>query len=646
MRSSIIDTPRKGLQEDQLGIEAYKNGLTSFISTAQTPLTIAIQGEWGSGKTSLMNYIKHDLCNSQTSFHGIWINTWEYSLLTDEYTSMTNIIQSIITSVIKVLEIDKNQNIEALKRKAIGFFKSAVKTATKAGANIATGGIVGDATDNFFQTDIKDSSLKDLHSELQEQINKSVEKNNKKGFLFFIDDLDRINPPVAVKILELLKNIFDLENCIFLLAIDYDIVVKGLEPKFGIKTQSNEREFRSFFEKIIQLPFTMPVGQYKVNSLIIDGLKEVSYFDNEITDEIEKYIVSISSLTVGSNPRSIKRLLNSLSLVKSITKSVNEDYTLNVLEELVNIGVFSIQISYPLVYKALEKFPNFIEWGDNVIEEFKLKKIDKEVKTLIEKTDLFDEEWEQVLYQLCQSDKFLGNRAAKISKLLNLLLEIINNYVQEHRDELDNISLEDIMTNAIQVSAVTSYSDNETTQKVQEVHKSTFLRSLKNKIQNSLISKCKENDIQISYNQKRIQSNLTFMIKKGKHNYRLDISLTSDSKQYYIKSTFGCWFYIKSVHNDFQRNLDEGEAKRKNARVRFENAVTVLNDLEAKSANSIKYYNWTSKNYHHNTLWFQMVVNTSNVWNFVNNPEDIENFIINIVDFLNTTKEIKIVDLE
>lgn len=646
MRSSIIDTPRKGLQEDQLGIEAYKNGLTSFISTAQTPLTIAIQGEWGSGKTSLMNYIKHDLCNTQSSFHGIWINTWEYSLLTDEYTSMTNIIQGIITSVIKVLELDKNQNIEALKRKAVGFFKSAVKTATKAGANMATGGIVGDATDNFFQTDIKESSLKDLHAELQEQINKSLEKNNKKGFLFFIDDLDRINPPVAVKILELLKNIFDLENCIFLLAIDYDVVVKGLEPKFGVKTQSNEREFRSFFEKIIQLPFTMPIGQYKVNSLIIDGLKEVSYFDNEITDEIEKDIVSISSLTVGSNPRSIKRLLNSLSLVKSITKSVSEGYTLNVLEELVNIGVFSIQISYPLVYKALEKFPNFIEWGDDVIEEFKLKKIDTEVKTLIEKTDLFDEEWEQVLYQLCQSDKFLGSRAAKISKLLNLLLEIVNNYVQEHRDELDNISLEDIMTNAIQVSAVTSYSDNETTQKVQEVHKSTFLRSLKNKIQNSLISKCKENDIQISYNQKRIQSNLTFMIKKGNHNYRLDISLTSDAKQYHIKSTFGCWYYIKSVHNDFQRNLDEEEAKRKNARARFENSVTVLNNLEAKSVDAIKYYNWNSKNYHHNTLWFQMVASTSNVWSFVNNPEDIEKFITNLVDFLNATKEIKIVDLD
>ena len=43
-----------------------------------------------------------------------------------------------------------------------------------------------------------------------------------------------------------------MPNCVFVLAIDYDVVVKGLESKFGKKTEENEREFRSFFDKIIQ----------------------------------------------------------------------------------------------------------------------------------------------------------------------------------------------------------------------------------------------------------------------------------------------------------------------------------------------------------------------------------------------------------
>jgi hypothetical protein len=41
---------------------------------------------------------------------------------------------------------------------------------------------------------------------------------------------------------------------VFVLAIDYDVVIKGLEPKFGKFSEKNEREFRSFFDKIIQFP--------------------------------------------------------------------------------------------------------------------------------------------------------------------------------------------------------------------------------------------------------------------------------------------------------------------------------------------------------------------------------------------------------
>ena len=43
-------------------------------------ITIGIQGEWGSGKTSLINSIYHEFENSP-QYKQIWINSWEYSLL-------------------------------------------------------------------------------------------------------------------------------------------------------------------------------------------------------------------------------------------------------------------------------------------------------------------------------------------------------------------------------------------------------------------------------------------------------------------------------------------------------------------------------------------------------------------------------------
>ena len=55
--------------------------------------------------------------------------------------------------------------------------------------------------------------------------------NAYKKIVIYVDDLDRVEPRDAVKILELLKNIFNLKHCVFVLAIDYQVVVKGLRDK-------------------------------------------------------------------------------------------------------------------------------------------------------------------------------------------------------------------------------------------------------------------------------------------------------------------------------------------------------------------------------------------------------------------------------
>ena len=54
-KSSIIDVPRQPNQEDLFGIQVYQDALIEYIKYTGTPITIALQGEWGSGKTSLMN---------------------------------------------------------------------------------------------------------------------------------------------------------------------------------------------------------------------------------------------------------------------------------------------------------------------------------------------------------------------------------------------------------------------------------------------------------------------------------------------------------------------------------------------------------------------------------------------------------------
>ena len=79
----IVDEALSQGGEDSLEISAYKDALVDFIKRTDTPMTIGVQGEWGSGKTSLLNQLWHSLEESNDKddeiedFKQIWINSWE-----------------------------------------------------------------------------------------------------------------------------------------------------------------------------------------------------------------------------------------------------------------------------------------------------------------------------------------------------------------------------------------------------------------------------------------------------------------------------------------------------------------------------------------------------------------------------------------
>ena len=43
--------------EDLFNISNYIDGLSSFIMKCETPMTLAIQGDWGTGKSSIMEMV-------------------------------------------------------------------------------------------------------------------------------------------------------------------------------------------------------------------------------------------------------------------------------------------------------------------------------------------------------------------------------------------------------------------------------------------------------------------------------------------------------------------------------------------------------------------------------------------------------------
>ncbi len=52
------DRPIEQASQDEFDVSPYVEGLGDFTLDCETPLTIAVQGAWGSGKTSMMNMLQ------------------------------------------------------------------------------------------------------------------------------------------------------------------------------------------------------------------------------------------------------------------------------------------------------------------------------------------------------------------------------------------------------------------------------------------------------------------------------------------------------------------------------------------------------------------------------------------------------------
>ena len=447
MKSSIIDVPRKYTEEDLFGINKYQKALTKFIKLTNTPITIALQGEWGSGKTSLMNQLRWELCDSEDAIYfPVWINTWQYSLMKTPNQAIMSILEGCINQI-GALNPNAHKWDES-KKKIGGIFKKMATVGTKIAAN--TVGIDGGLVDELFSTDAStESDILQLKNEIGKLIEEALTADSsKQGFTFYIDDLDRIDPPVAVEILELLKNIFDLDKCVFILAIDYDVVIKGLKSKFGELTDKNEREFRAFFDKIIQLPFSMPVASYNVNTFLVDALKKIEFLNEEelCNPQLAEDLSEIAQLSVGCNPRSLKRLTNTLSLISIINSEVSEAEDTDSYNKLLNFAFVCMQIAYPYIYNQLSEEPDFKQWNESIAAKLKLRKLTAEEQESLNAAEEFDEEWEKILYRMCQKETHTSNRVFQVSSLLNKIAAIVNNDEQ----------LGDIVESTMALSAVTN----------------------------------------------------------------------------------------------------------------------------------------------------------------------------------------------
>lgn len=310
-------------EKDVLNVHRYIRGLEMFIENCPTPMSIALQGDWGTGKTTFLQSMKQDFENEKKGeIRTVYFNTWQYS----QFNMESSLYTSFLTNIMNQIVPEDSQSKDLLE-KAGKILKDVWKISKSAAWHFmdeqAKKRIGITISDQLAEEGIKAEreqadaicKLKDNFKAIVADAVKEFPKGEGR-IVIFVDDLDRLNPERAVEMLEVLKLFMDVENCVYVLAIDYDVVVDGVRQKYG--SSMSDEKCRSFFDKIIQLPFCMPVSSYQINKLLTENLgMDLEGCVSEVSELIEQ--------TLGTNPRTFKRLVNSYYLLETVEQAAQKE---------------------------------------------------------------------------------------------------------------------------------------------------------------------------------------------------------------------------------------------------------------------------------------------------------------------------------
>lgn len=275
------DLPILSGAEDSFSTEAYIDGLCGYIKSCETPMTISIQGGGGSGRTSMLKMMSEKLLEDVggRKMTVININAWQ--------SSQFNV--GLTFSVISLLIKELNEG-GAHFRNVMNLFSSIAEKPRKAEEACAVA-----------------DEIRELKNEFQAAVDQKLHDTGCERIAFFIDDLDRLQPVKAIDLLEYLKMFIDCEKCVFVLAVNSETVLEGVRQKYGLD------EGRDFFDKMIQLPFNVPVEKYDIDKFVREEFD--SWDENILKKNDINLFKSLIGNSIGFNPRGMKRLFNTFRLL-------------------------------------------------------------------------------------------------------------------------------------------------------------------------------------------------------------------------------------------------------------------------------------------------------------------------------------------
>ena len=239
---------------DCLQREDAAQRLSRIVSGQERPLTICLNGEWGSGKTFFLTRFKSEYCKGETKGRAVYFNAWQDDFMEDPLLAIICQLKSVVKdkTATALYNAVKKAALPYLANVGLGVGKQLAKQFLKIDLGMLTAeDLKSDEELVFSQYHAMDVSRRVLRERLKAFAAETKEKTG-KPLLFVIDELDRCRPTFAIEVLERIKHLFCVPNLVFVIGVDVEQLGKSIQAVYG-DIDSSEYLHR-FFDIEIKLP--------------------------------------------------------------------------------------------------------------------------------------------------------------------------------------------------------------------------------------------------------------------------------------------------------------------------------------------------------------------------------------------------------
>lgn len=219
------------------------------------PVTVGIEGDWGSGKTSMLKLLAAEL-RDEGGVVVVETHPWEYDPATDPKATL---IAEVLAAIHK--EADERKNLSDTAREKFKALAKRIRVSKviKLTANsVLSMGLpkIEEMLDLFNEEaeTVPDPTLQGFRTEFADLMEDLSDINR---VVVLVDDLDRCLPETVIASLEAVKLFLSVPKMAFVIAADRRAVGHSVATKYEPSPQAGELG-RQYIEKIVQIPVRVP----------------------------------------------------------------------------------------------------------------------------------------------------------------------------------------------------------------------------------------------------------------------------------------------------------------------------------------------------------------------------------------------------